>query len=119
MSARLARFLYRFRIPLTVLIVAGALALAPRAQITHIDNDISAWFSQDDPVLRDYDRLRAEFTGSRTLIVALEGPTVLTEPGLDALRRITGDIERIPFVVRAYSLASANAIRPTGDRDGE
>jgi predicted RND superfamily exporter protein len=119
MSARLARFLYRFRIPLTLLIVAGALALAPRAQITHIDNDISAWFSKEDPVLRDYDRLRAEFTGSRTLIVALEGPSVLTATGLDALRRITGDIERIPFVVRAYSLASANAIRPVAGRDGE
>jgi predicted RND superfamily exporter protein len=115
MSARLARFLYRFRIPLTVLIVAGALALAPRAQLTHIDNDISAWFSKDDPVLRDYDRLRAEFTGSRTLIVALEGPAMLTGAGLDALRRMTGDIERVPFVVRAYSLASANVIRAVGE----
>ena len=66
MSLALARFLYRFRLGITVLIVAGALALAPRAQITRIDNDISAWFSKDDPVLRDYDRLRQEFTGSRT-----------------------------------------------------
>ena len=99
MSLALARFLYRFRFVLTFLIVAGALALAPRAQITRIDNDISAWFSKDDPVLRDYDRLRQEFTGSRTLIVALEGPGVTSAAGLDVLRRITADIERVPYVV--------------------
>jgi predicted RND superfamily exporter protein len=117
MSVTLARFLYRFRIPLTILIVAGALALAPRAQITRIDNDISAWFSKDDSVLRDYDRLRQEFTGSRTLLVALTGPDAVTARGLDALRAITHDIERVPFVVRAYSLASANTIRSTGGDD--
>ena len=33
------------------------------------------------------------------------------------LRRITGDIERVPFVVRAYSLASANTIQSTGGED--
>ena len=117
MSLALARFLYRFRVVLTFLIVAGALALAPRAQITRIDNDISAWFSKDDPVLRDYDRLRQEFTGSRTLIVALEGPGVTSAAGLDVLRRITADVERVPYVVRAYSLASANTIRSTGGGD--
>jgi predicted RND superfamily exporter protein len=117
MSLALARFLYRFRFVLTFLIVAGALALAPRAQITRIDNDISAWFSKDDPVLRDYDRLRQEFTGSRTLIVALEGPGVTSAAGLDVLRRITADVERVPYVVRAYSLASANSIRSTGGDD--
>ena len=117
MSLALARFLYRFRLAITFLIVAGALALAPRAQITRIDNDISAWFSKDDPVLRDYDRLRQEFTGSRTLIVALAGPGVTSAAGLDVLRRITADVERVPYVIRAYSLASANTIRATGGED--
>ena len=117
MSLALARFIYRFRFLLTFLIVAGALALAPRAQITRIDNDISAWFEKSDPVLRDYDRLRQEFTGSRTLIGALAGEDALRERGLDALRRMTGDIERVPYVVRAYSLASANTIRSTGGED--
>ena len=117
MSLALARFLYRFRFVITFLIVAGALALAPRAHITRIDNDISAWFSKDDPVLRDYDRLRQEFTGSRTLIVALTGPGVTSAAGLDVLRRITADVERVPYVVRAYSLASANSITSTAGED--
>ena len=117
MSGALARFIYRFRVPLTIAILAGAVAMVPRVQITHIDNDIATWFQRDDPVLRDYERLRQEFSGSRTLLVALEGPGVLSEGGLGALRRITGDIERVPYVTRAYSLASANVIHPTGSGD--
>ena len=54
MSDRLAGFLWRWRFYLSGLIVLTALAFAPRANITHIDNDISAWFSKDDPVYRDY-----------------------------------------------------------------
>ena len=45
--ASLAGVIYRWRLPLTAFIVLGALALAPRANITNIDNDITAWFSQD------------------------------------------------------------------------
>ena len=44
----------------------------PRADITHIDNDITAWFSKTDPVYQDYERFRQEFGGTRTLIVALK-----------------------------------------------
>ena len=38
MSGALARFIYRFRVPLTIAILAGAVAMVPRVQITHIDN---------------------------------------------------------------------------------
>ncbi len=41
------------------LILLGALLLAPRASITRIDNDLTAWFSRDDPVYRST-------SGSRT-----------------------------------------------------
>jgi len=41
-SARLAAWIYRWRIALTVLIAAGAIVSIPRANITHIDNDITA-----------------------------------------------------------------------------
>ena len=58
MSRLLATFIYRFRYPLTALCIAGALLFAPRANITRIDNDITAWFSKDDPVYRDYERFR-------------------------------------------------------------
>ena len=75
MSLRIARFLYRFRLPLTGLILLGAIVLAPRANITDIDNDLTAWFSREDPVYQEYERFRDEFGGTRNLIVALETPS--------------------------------------------
>ena len=59
-------------IPLLPSSCSSPLAFAPRANITHIDNDITAWFAKDDPVYRDYERFRDEFGGSRTLIIALK-----------------------------------------------
>ena len=46
MSVRLAAIIYRWRLPLSVLIIAGAILAIPRVNITHIDNDITAWFSK-------------------------------------------------------------------------
>jgi hypothetical protein len=40
--ARLADFLYRFRLALSAVVVIGAVAFAPRADLTNIDNDLSA-----------------------------------------------------------------------------
>jgi predicted RND superfamily exporter protein len=116
-STRLAALIYRWRLVLSLTIVLGALALSPRAEFTRIDNDISAWFLKSDPVYQDYDRLRREFTGSRTLIVALEGRDAVSGRGLDALRRITADIEDIPLVQRVNSLATATVVEAVGTED--
>ena len=113
MSAALARFLYRWRIPLSAFTVIGALILSPRANITHIDNDITAWFSRDDPVYKDYERFRSEFAGTRTLIVALEAESperLFSFETLEFLERITGEIERVDTVQRVDSLASATIV---------
>ena len=72
MSEKLAALIFRWRLPLTAIIIAGALLAIPRVNITHIDNDITAWFSKQDPVYKDYERFRAEFGGTRSLIVALK-----------------------------------------------
>ena len=68
MSRIIAEVTYRWRFLLSGLIVLGAIALSPRANITDIDNDITAWFSRDDPVYRDYEG----FADARALSVALE-----------------------------------------------
>ena len=54
MSRYLSDIIYRWRIPLCVVIVVGAIVLSPRANITDIDNDITAWFSKEDPVYKEY-----------------------------------------------------------------
>ena len=116
MSAWLADVLWRWRYPLSAFIVIVAVAFAPRANITHIDNDITAWFAKDDPVYRDYERFRDEFGGSRTLIIALKADSadrLFSRPTLDFIRQVSGDIERVDTVERVASLATATTVDAT------
>jgi uncharacterized protein len=117
-SARLAAWIYRWRIALTLLIAAGAIVSTPHANITHIDNDITAWFSKADPVYQDYERFRNEFGGTRSLLVALQAdsPDVLfARSTLKYIQRVSDDIERVDTVERVASLASATIVEATAD----
>jgi uncharacterized protein len=123
MSRRLAEWIHRWHIPLSIAVVVGALMLAPRANILHIDNDITAWFSKQDPVYKDYERYRKEFGGTRALIVALKADSADRLFSRDTLRfieKVSGDIERVDTVQRVNSLATATIVRAiaTGDEGG-
>ncbi len=114
MSEALAGWIYRWRIPLSVFIVVGALIQAPLADITDIDNDITAWFSKDDPVYKDYERYRTEFGGTRALIIALEADSadrLFSRNTLETIAAITGDIERVGTVQQVNSLATATIVK--------
>ena len=122
MSHALAGWIYRWRLPLSIFIVVGALALAPRANITKIDNDITAWFSKDDPVYRDYERFRTEFGGTRALIIALKADSpdrLFARDTLQTIEAITGDIERVDTVQRVNSLATATIVEALKGGDAE
>ena len=119
-SAALAALIYRWRLPLSAIIVVGALFFIPHVDPTRIDNDITAWFSKDDPVYRDYERFRDEFGGSRTLIVALQADSperLFSREMLQVIEQVTGDIERVDLVQRVHSLATATIVEAisTGD----
>jgi predicted RND superfamily exporter protein len=124
MSARVAEFIFRFRFPLCAAIVAGFFALIPSVDLTEIDNDISMWISEEDPVYQAYERFRAEFGGQRTLLVALASDRLFTRDGLEFIRQVTADIERVDTVERVQSLATANVVRslpadlPAGEEGG-
>jgi predicted RND superfamily exporter protein len=121
-SERLARFLYRYRRLLTAAILLGAVALLPRVNITRINNDLSSWFSREDPVYREYERFQEEFGGTRTLIVAIQAPSrarLFTREAFAMLDAIGEDIERVPAVERVATLASATVVdaRPAAAAD--
>ena len=65
-----------------------------------IDNDITAWFSREDPVFQDYERFRQEFAGTRTLIVALQADTP------------SGSSRATPCSSSRTSLPTSNGSRP-------
>jgi predicted RND superfamily exporter protein len=125
MSRALAGAIYRWRFILSAFIVLGAAALAPRANIAAIDNDITAWFSKDDPVYKDYERFRAEFAGTRVLIVALQAESadrLFSRDTLEFIARVTEEIERVETVQRVHSLATATiveALPPSTSAAGE
>ena len=123
MSRWAAEFIWRWRFALSAFIVAVAIASAPSANITRIDNDISAWFGADDQVYQDYERFRDEFGGSRSLIVALQTDSperLFSRATLDFIRQVTGDIERVDTVERVASLATATTVEalPQGGESG-
>jgi len=112
-SRALAEFIYRHRGILTTLILLGTVVLAPRANITRIDNDLTAWFSKDDPVYREYQRFVDEFGGTRSLIVAVEAPSrerLFSREGFAYLEAATAAIERVNTVDRVSSLANATMV---------
>ena len=118
---RLADFLYRFRLPLSALVIIGALFFAPKVDITGIDNDLSAWISRDDPAYQDYERFRTEFGGTRSLIVAIRSDRIFSPEGLGYIDRVTRELGHVDRVERVQSLATANIVRPlaaTKDDDG-
>jgi predicted RND superfamily exporter protein len=110
--AVIAEFVYRFRYAFAAFVLAGAAVLLPRADLTTIDNDLTAWVSKDDPVYQTYERFRQEFGGTRSLIVAIQGDRLFTPDGLAFIERLTRDLERIELVERVNSLATANVVRP-------
>ena len=118
MSRLLAEVIYRGRFPLTIFFVLGAILSIPRANVTKIDNDITAWFSKSDPVYQDYERFRQEFGGTRTLIVALEAKSPQMLFSAETLRyivQVTGDIERVDTVQRVDSIATATVVDAVPD----
>jgi predicted RND superfamily exporter protein len=109
----LARAVFRHRVVLTVLVLAGAAVLAPRANITRIDNDLTAWFSREDPIYREYERFRDEFGGTRNLIIAVAAPSrdrLISEEFFRILEKVSADIERVEAVERVNSLATATVV---------
>jgi predicted RND superfamily exporter protein len=117
-SAGLARLLFRLRIPLSAIIVLGALALAPTMNVTEIDNDLTMWVSKTDPVYQTYERFREEFGGQRNLLIALRSDTLFSPESLAFIQQITGDIERVRMVEQVQSLATANVVRTIPPQDG-
>jgi hypothetical protein len=121
-SRRVAELLYRFRRPLCTLIVLGAVVLAPRANITSIDNDLTAWFSREDPIYQEYERFQDEFGGTRTLIVALQAPSrdaLFSRAALTAIADLGDEIDRLETVERVSSLATATVVDARRTPDGD
>ena len=103
MSAAFARVIWPIRYLLCLIIAAGAIAFAPRVAGIAIDNDLTAWFSPDDPSYQQYERFRDEFGGTSVLIIAIQAPStqaLFSESSFAFLDKVSRDIEHVPTVER-------------------
>jgi predicted RND superfamily exporter protein len=89
--------------------------LLPSLLELRLENSMTAWFSRDDPNWIVYREYREEFGGSRNVVIAVEAADVYTAEVLSYLRRVTSELERLPDVLRVYSLANANRVVATED----
>ena len=114
MSRAIADFLYRRRIVFSALILLGAVLLAPRANITSIDNDLTAWFSRDRPHLSRVRALPRRVRRHAQPHHRDRGaqPRAPAQPprGFAFLEEMSGDIERVDAVERVNSLATATVV---------
>jgi uncharacterized protein len=119
LSSRLADLLYRWRFVTFGIVLAGAALSLPYADLTSINNDLTAWVSEDDPAYVDYERFRDEFGGTRNLIIAVEGDTIFTPAGLEYIDRVSRELQKVERVDRVQSLTTANIVHPlSGDEGG-
>ncbi|HPC48473.1 MAG TPA: hypothetical protein PLW83_10530, partial [Deltaproteobacteria bacterium] len=73
----LAGLLYRFRVWLFAAVVALAVLFAACIRF-EMNNDLDAWFAEDDPVSRDYRLFGDTFEGGDSLIVGVESDRLFT-----------------------------------------
>jgi predicted RND superfamily exporter protein len=98
-SARLADVLWRWRFVLSAVIVIGAIGFVPSANITRIDNDISAWFGASDT--GDIERVD---TVERVASLATATTVEAIDDGLDVRRLIDGSGTQTPDDVRRRAM---------------
>ena len=114
----LAAWLYRWRVALSVAYAVGAAALVPSVVGMRVDNDISAWFSRDDPIYQDYDR-SARSSAARSRSSLRSGPKHRS-PARTRGRRLHSRTSRLPASrSRGHRARSERPARPeTRDSPG-
>ncbi len=110
-----ALIIYRLRYLLAVLCLVITVFFGLSINMD-LDNTISAWFAEDDPVSVDYHNYRDTFEGGRYMIVAVRSEKLFSYEVLNYIRNITEELENITMAKRVHSLANSN--RVTGTEEG-
>ncbi len=109
--------LARRRWPLLFLILVAAGGLAAGMKFLSINENYRALFSANDPQLQAYQYLEEEYTQLDNIyfVFAPDDGEVFTKTALRALRELTEEAWRIPYVQRVDSIANYQYSRADGD----
>lgn len=103
MLDRLARFLLRIRYVTWLAAMAMGLAFLVLPPV-QFDQSIEAFFPNDHPALKDYQRTKAAFGGDQIVFVAYDDPRLWTQRGMQRIRQLADQIQDVPSVERIDSL---------------
>ncbi|MFM8734333.1 MAG: efflux RND transporter permease subunit [Pirellulales bacterium] len=111
-AARIADLLIARRGLLAVLAVILAVASVERSQHLQFSRSIDTMFDRRDPALPPYARMTRTFGSNEVVLAAYDDPELFTPAGIARLRNLAAELETLPGVASATSLAST----PLGDR---
>ncbi len=102
---------------LAVGVVAGVIAWFP-ARAMKFDRSIENMFAADDPLLRPYRRLKAQFGGNEIVLAVYRDPELLAADGrgIRRLAKISERVKEVPGVEDALSLAEVNRLLESLDK---
>src|SRR6056297_16248 len=106
----LGETLVRYRGWLLVLGVIVVAAATPLSRQLTLDRQITSMFAEDDDVLRQYQRLQAEFGGNVVVMLVYRDDALLTTAGIDRNRRLTERVAGLPGVRGVLSPAKLNDV---------
>jgi len=104
--------------PFKVIIVLFALLAFPLSHVPQITMDTSTegFMHEDDPVLLEYNKFRAQFGRDERIMVALQSDDIFTLEFLNTLKALHEDLEvNLPFLDDITSLYNVRNTRGEGD----
>jgi len=105
--------------PFKVILIILALLAAPLAHVPQIKMDTSTegFMHDEDPVLIEYNRFRAQFGRDERIVLALKSDNIFTLKFLNTLKEIHEEIEeKVPYLDDVTSLYNVRNTRGEGDK---
>lgn len=108
MSDKLTRFVIKFRWPIVLLFPLIAGVMLSQA-IPHFDfaGSVRIWFGKEDPIIKDYDRFKANFGTDETVVIAFRDEEGIFRPKpLATIDRITEKLWQTQYIGRVDSITN-------------
>ena len=102
------QFVIRFRI-IIMIVLALLMALAGHQTLNKlsIDNSLTIWFLEDDPSYKAYIDFQEDYGSDEIYIAMFPVDNAIDKNAVDRLKKLTLEVEELPYVKTTFSLAKA------------
>lgn len=100
---------------LLILSLLVIFAFAPGLLKLKSDYSYRAWYSEDDPLLVQFDEFERTFGNDDTINISIEADNIYTKETLEIIYDLTEKLWAVPGIVRVDSLANFSHVSSTDD----